>query len=48
MQVLSAAVNWWLTSYFSFNFYYRRIELDRFGVQGTSDGMLARVVLMLE
>jgi phosphate-selective porin OprO/OprP len=48
MQVLSAAVNWWLTSYFSFNIYYRNIQLDRFGLQGTSDGMLARVVLMLE
>jgi len=47
-QILSAAVNWWLTSYFSFNLYYRHIQLDRFGLQGTSDGMLARVVLMLE
>lgn len=48
MRILSAAMNWWLTSYFSFNVHYRHIQLDRFGLQGTSDGMLARVVLMLE
>lgn len=48
MQILSAAVNWWLTPFFHFDVNYRRIELDRFGLEGTSDGILSRVVLFLE
>lgn len=48
MGILSTGLNWWLTPYFSFSLYYRNIELDRFGKVGHSDGLLARVTLMLE
>lgn len=48
MSILSAGMNWWLTPYFSFNIFYRTIQLDRFGLDGNSDGMLARITLMLQ
>ncbi len=48
MQILSLGFNWWLSPVFSFNFNYRWVTLDRFGVEGGSNGFNSRVVLMLE
>ena len=48
MGIASAGLNWWLTPYFGSSLYYRRIGLDRFGLDGTSDGFLVRLSLMLE
>ena len=48
MDILSLGVNWWLSPIFNVNFNYRHIVLDRFGHDGTSDGINARVMLVLE
>lgn len=48
MDVWSLALNWWLTPYMSFNVNYRYIDLDRFGVEGSSQGFFTRMVLVLE
>lgn len=48
MDIYSAGLNWWLTPTFGANLNYRHIVLDRFGVRGHSDGMMVRVILMLE
>ena len=48
MDIVTLGFNWWLTPVFLVNANYKRITLDRFGVEGTSTGILARVVLMLE
>jgi phosphate-selective porin OprO/OprP len=47
MQILSTSLQWWLTSFFMIETQYRTIELDRFGLQGTADGLLTRVALIL-
>jgi phosphate-selective porin OprO/OprP len=48
MDVVSLGLNWLLTPTFVVNFNYRHIELDRFGVRGGSDGLMGRVILVLE
>jgi phosphate-selective porin OprO/OprP len=48
MDIYSLGLNWWLTPKFGVNFNYRHIVLDRFGARGHSDGLMGRVVLMLE
>lgn len=48
MDIYSLGINWWLTPKFGTSFNYRHIVLDRYGVQGHSDGIMARVILMLE
>jgi len=48
MEILSGGGTWWLTSFFNLQFAYRLIQLDRFDLQGTSDGLLVRLVLILE
>ena len=48
MGILSAGGTWWLSSFFNVQFAYRLIELDRLDLQGTSDGLLVRLVLILE
>lgn len=48
MDVWSLALNWWLTPYFNVNVNYRYITLDRFGVEGNSQGVTSRILLMLE
>jgi len=48
MGILSAGGTWWLTPFFNIQFAFRLIELDRFDLQGTSDGLLVRLVLILE
>ncbi len=48
MDIYSMGVNWWFTrsTYLSVN--YRYITLDRFGIQGNSSGLNARIMLMLD
>ena len=48
MDIYSLGVNWWFTrsTYLSLN--YRYITLDRFGTQGDSSGLNARLLLMLD
>ena len=48
MDILTLGFNWWLTPVFLVNANYKHISLDRFGIEGTANGILARVVLMLE
>ncbi len=48
MQILSLGLNWWLSPFFNVNFNYRWITLDRFGVEGDSNGFVSRVTLLLE
>jgi phosphate-selective porin OprO/OprP len=48
MQILSLGLSWWLSPLFNVNFNYRWITLDRFGVEGKSNGLNTRVTLMLE
>ena len=48
MDIWSAGINWWLTPYFNINFNYRYITLDQGGIEGTSQGVNSRVLLVLE
>ena len=48
MDILSLGVNWWLTRQAQFGVNYRYISLDRFGTQGDSSGLNARILLMLD
>jgi phosphate-selective porin OprO/OprP len=48
VDMWSAGVNWWLTPYMNFNVNYRYIDLDRFGVEGTSQSVTSRLMLILE
>ena len=48
MDIYTLGLNWWLTSYSAFNLNYRRVILDRFGVEGTSNAVTGRLTLILE
>jgi phosphate-selective porin OprO/OprP len=48
MDVWSLGLNWWLTPYFNVNANYRYAILDRFGVEGSSQGFTTRMMLILE
>lgn len=48
LDIYTAGLNWWLTSYALFNLNYRHITLDRFGVEGTSNAFTGRLMLILE
>jgi phosphate-selective porin OprO/OprP len=48
MDILSLGINWWLTPVFNVNLNYRHIMTDRGGLSGESDGVMGRVLLMLE
>ena len=48
VDVFSLGVNWWLSSSFGLNINYRHIILNRFDLKGLSDGIMGRVILMLE
>jgi phosphate-selective porin OprO/OprP len=48
MDILSLGVNWWLSPFFNVSMNYRYITLDRMGIIGRSDGINARIVLVLE
>ena len=48
MGILSLGMNWWLTRGVQASLNYRWISLDRFGSQGLSSGLNARLLLMLD
>jgi len=48
MDVWSLGLNWWLTPYMNVNVNYRYITLDRYGVEGSSQGFDSRIMLILE
>lgn len=48
MQIASLGINWWLTPFFCLNMNYRHIESEQGGVSGTTDGVVTRLLLMLE
>ncbi|MEH6593298.1 MAG: porin, partial [Halioglobus sp.] len=48
MDIWSLGLNWWLTPYMNFNVNYRYVDLDRFGVQGNSQGFVTRLMLIME
>jgi phosphate-selective porin OprO and OprP len=48
LDIWSTGINWWLSPYFNVNLNYRYITLDRFGTEGSSQGINSRVTLMLE
>ena len=48
MDILSLGFHWWLTPTFNFSMNYRYITLDRFGIEGTSSGIMTRVLLLME
>jgi phosphate-selective porin OprO/OprP len=48
MDIWSAGINWWLTPYMNLNLNYRHITLDKNGLEGVSQGINSRIVLVLE
>jgi phosphate-selective porin OprO/OprP len=48
MDILSLGLNWWLSPIFNVNMNYRYITLNRFGIEGTSSGIMTRVLLLME
>jgi len=48
MQIASLGLNWWLTPFFSLGANYRYIWNELDGVQGTSSGLMTRILLMLD
>ncbi|MEH6584313.1 MAG: porin [Halioglobus sp.] len=48
MDIWSAGLNWWLTPLMQFGANYRYITLDRYGVEGASQGINARLLMLLE
>jgi len=48
MDILSLGLNWTLTPTFIFKLNYRHIILDHYGLRGHSDGIMTRMILMLE
>jgi phosphate-selective porin OprO/OprP len=48
MSIASVGFNWWLTPQFAFSTNYRFIDLNDEGVDGSSEGLVSRVVLFLE
>ena len=48
LEVLSLGINRWLTRMAQFSVDYRGISLDRFGIQGDSTALNARLLPMLD
>jgi phosphate-selective porin OprO/OprP len=48
MDIFSLGVNWWLSPIFNVNLNYRFITNDRDGLSGDTQGVMGRVLLMLE
>jgi phosphate-selective porin OprO/OprP len=48
MGIASLGLNWWLSPSFNVNLNYRHISLDRFDLEGSTDGLNIRVVLILD
>ena len=48
MQIASLGLNWWVSPVFCINMNYRHIESERDGISGRTDGVVTRVLVMLE
>jgi phosphate-selective porin OprO/OprP len=48
MDIYSLGLNWWLSTSASFGVNYRHVVLDDSGSRGHSDGLMTRILLMLE
>jgi phosphate-selective porin OprO/OprP len=48
MDIFSLGLNWILKPTFMLNLNYRHVDLDRFGIVGKSDGLMGRVILMMD
>jgi phosphate-selective porin OprO/OprP len=48
MDIWSLGANWWFTRSTHLSLNYRYITLDRIGLKGTSSGLNARIMLMLD
>jgi len=48
MQIASLGINWWLTPVFCVSMNYRHIESELGGISGSTDGVVTRILLMLE
>jgi len=48
MDIFSLGVNWWLTPVFNVKVNYRHVTLDRFGIEGSYEGVVSRVMILLE
>ena len=48
MDIFSLGVNWWLTPVFNVNLNYRFITNDKDGLSGDAQGVMGRVLLLLE
>jgi phosphate-selective porin OprO/OprP len=47
MDIWSLGLNWWLNPYMNVNVNYRYADLDRFGVEGSSQSITTRIMLIL-
>lgn len=48
MQIASLGLNWWLTPVFCVSTNYRHIESEQGGITGSTDGVVTRILLLLE
>lgn len=48
MQIASLGINWWLTPVFCVSMNYRHIESEMDETHGSTDGVITRILLMLE
>lgn len=48
MDIASFGINWWLSPRFNVNLNYRFVTNDRDGLEGEAQGLLGRVMLVLE
>ena len=48
MQIATLGINWWLTPFFSVNAGYKYITNEQYGLEGTSSGLMTRIILVLE
>ena len=48
LKIASVGLNWWLSPFFKIDVNYRHMWLDQMGAQENSDGILSRILLILE
>ena len=48
MDIYSLGLNWWLQSNFGVQVFFRDIRLNRFGLEGHSQGLTTRLILFLD
>ena len=48
MQITSLGLNWWLTPVFCVSTNYRHVESEQGGISGSTNGVVTRILLILE